>query len=180
MIIETDFLSNVESNKISPLIFLEKSAIIFAFSNPMCLIPSANINLSKLTSFDLSIENLRLYTDGTAFSWQDKFMLEFDYIRELKKKSVIDASLKEFKLQPNVTDKDIMAWEVFLEQVIQPVQKGTKANVFWAPEGKIIFHYEGSQPSTIENEDFARAFLNIWLGNKTSRPKLRSQLLNKN
>ena len=44
------------------------------------------------------------------------------------------------------------------------------------PFGKIIFHYEGSfynQPSTIENEDFARAFLNIWLGDKTSRPKLR-------
>ena len=124
------------------------------------------------------VYDLRLYTDGTAFSWQDKFMLEFNYSRELKKESVIDASLKEFKLQLNVTDKDIKAWEVFLEQVIQPVQKGTKANVFWAPEGKIIFHYEGSQPLTIENEDFARAFLNIWLGDKTSRPKLRSQLLN--
>jgi len=123
------------------------------------------------------VYDLRLYTDGTAFSWQDKFMLEFNYSRELKKESVIDASLKEFKLQLNVTDKDIKAWEVFLEQVIQPVQKGTKANVFWDPEGKIIFHYEGSQPLTIENEDFARAFLNIWLGDKTSRPKLRSQLL---
>ena len=126
------------------------------------------------------VYDLRLYTDGTPFSWQDKFMLEFDYSRELKKESVIDASLKEFKLQPNVTDKDIKAWEVFLLQVIQPVQKGTKANVFWAPEGKIIFHYKGFQPSTIENEDFARAFLNIWLGDNTSRPKLRSQLLNDN
>ena len=124
------------------------------------------------------VYDLRLYTDGTTFSWQDKFMLEFNYSRELKKESVIDASLKEFKLQPNVTDKDIKAWEVFLVQVIQPVQKGTKANVFWDPEGKIIFHYEDSQPLTIKNEGFARAFLNIWLGDKTSRPKLRSQLLN--
>ena len=123
------------------------------------------------------VYDLRLYTDGTAFSWQDKFMLEFDYSRELKKESVIDASLKEFKLQPNVTDKDIKAWEVFLEQVIQPVQKGTKASVIWFPKGQIVFNYEGSPPSTIENEDFARAFLNIWLGEKTSRPKLRSQLL---
>ena len=123
------------------------------------------------------VYDLRLYTDGTAFTWQDKFMLEFDYSRELKKESVIDASLKEFKLQPNVTDKDIKAWEVFLEQVIQPVQKGTIASVIWVPEGQIIFNYEGSPPSTIENEDFARAFLSIWLGEKTSRPKLRSQLL---
>jgi hypothetical protein len=123
------------------------------------------------------VYDLHLYTDGTPFSWNNKFMLEFDYSRELKKESVIDASLKEFKLQPNVTDKDIKAWEVYLEQVIQPVQKSTKASVMWLPEGQIIFDYEGSPPSTIENEDFARAFLNIWLGEKTSRPKLRSQLL---
>ena len=123
------------------------------------------------------VYDLRLYTDGTAFSWQDKFMLEFDYSRELKKKSVIDASLKEFKLQPNVTDKDIKAWEMYLEQVIQPVQKGEKATIQWVPDGQIIFHYEGSKPAVIENEKFARAFFNIWLGKQTSRPKLRSQLL---
>ena len=123
------------------------------------------------------VYDLRLYTDGASFSWKNKFMLEFDYKRELKKERGIDASLKEFILQPNVTDKDIEAWEVYLEQVIQPVQKGTKATVLWDPEGKIVFNYESSPTSTIENEDFARAFLNIWLGEKTSRPKLRSQLL---
>ena len=135
------------------------------------------IGESTLKVLMWEVYDLRLYTDGTAFSWQDKFMLEFDYSRELKKESVIDASLKEFKLQPNVSEKEIKAWEVYLEQVIQPVQKGTKASVIWVPEGQIVFDYEGSPPSTIDNEDFARAFLNIWLGETTSRPKLRSQLL---
>ena len=125
------------------------------------------------------VYDLRLFTDGTPFSWKNKFMLEFDYSRELKKESVIDASLKEFKLQPNVTDKDIKAWEVYLEKVIQSVQKGAKASIIWVPDGQIIFHYEGSKPTTIENEKFARAFLNIWLGERTSRPKLRNKLLNK-
>ena len=125
------------------------------------------------------VYDLRLLTDGTPFSWKNKFMLEFDYSRELKKESVIDASLKEFKLQPNVTDKDIEAWEAYLKQVIKSVQKGTKASIMWVPDGQIIFHYEGSKPTTIENEKFARAFLNIWLGEKTSRPKLRNKLLDK-
>ena len=124
------------------------------------------------------VYDLRLLTDGTPFSWKNKFMLEFDYSRELKKESVIDASLKEFKLQPNVSDNDIKAWKVYLEQVIQSVQKGTKASVMWVPEGQIVFDYEGSKPITIENDKFARSFLNIWLGEKTSRPKLRNQLLN--
>ena len=123
------------------------------------------------------VYNLRLFTNGAPFSWNNKFTLEFDYSRELKKESVIDASLKEFKLQPNVTDKDIKNWEKYLEQVIQPVQKGSKATVQWVPEGQIIFHYVGSKPTTIKNKEFAQAFLNIWLGEKTSRPKLRSLLL---
>ena len=46
-----------------------------------------------------NIYDLRLYTDGTIFSWQNKFMLEFTYKREVKKDSVVDASLKEFRLQ---------------------------------------------------------------------------------
>ena len=136
------------------------------------------IGEGKLKVLMWEVYDLRLFTDGTPFSWNNKFMLEFDYSRELKKESVIDASLKEFKLQPDVTDKDIKAWEVYLEQVIQPVQKGNKATVQWVPEGQIIFHYEGSKPITIENDKFARSFLNIWLGEKTSRPKLRNQLLN--
>ena len=32
-------------------------------------------------------------------------------------------------------------------------------------------------PTTIEDKDFARAFLNIWLGEETSQPKLRNQIL---
>jgi len=49
--------------------------------------------------------------------------------------------------------------------------------VEWEPQGKITFHYEGNAPITIENEDFAKAFFNIWLGEETSQPELRSQLL---
>ena len=38
------------------------------------------------------VYDLRLYTDGASFSWKNKFILEFDYKRELKKERVIDAS----------------------------------------------------------------------------------------
>ena len=40
-----------------------KSAIILAFSIPICLIPNEKINLSNVTSFEFSIENLRFETD---------------------------------------------------------------------------------------------------------------------
>ena len=87
------------------------------------------------------VYDLRLYTDGASFSGKNKFMLSFDYKRELQKERVIAASLKEFILQPKVKDQDIETWEVYLEQVIKPDNNGTKATVLWDHEGKIFFTY---------------------------------------
>ena len=123
------------------------------------------------------VYDVRLLTDETSFSWKKKFMLEFEYKREVKKNDTIESSLKEFQRQVNITEKEIDDWQVYLEQVIQSVQQETKATVEWDPRGKITFHYEGNAPITIENEDFAKAFFNIWLGEETSQPELRSQLL---
>jgi hypothetical protein len=79
--------------------------------------------------------------------------------------------------QSSFLDKDINKWQEYLEISIKPVQEGSQATVSWNPNGQITFHYQSSEPTTIEDENFARAFLNIWLGEETSQPKLRNQLL---
>jgi len=89
---------------------------------------------------------------------------------------VIKSSIKELRRQSSVSESDIESWQGYLEQSIKPVQEGTHASILWSPEGHITFHYENNHPTTIEDENFARAFLNIWLGEETSQPKLRSQL----
>ena len=126
------------------------------------------------------VYDVRLLADSKAFSWKNKFQLEFEYKREVKKESVIESSVKEIRRQSNVLDKDINRWQEYLEQSIHPVQEGSQATVSWNPNGQITFHYQSSEPTTIEDENFARAFLNIWLGEETSQPKLRNLLLNKN
>jgi len=123
------------------------------------------------------VYNVRLLADSKAFSWKNKFQLEFEYKREVKKESVIESSIKEMRRQSNVLDKDINQWQEYLEISIKPVQEGSQATVSWNPNGQITFHYQSSEPTTIEDENFARAFLNIWLGEETFQPKLRSQLL---
>ena len=123
------------------------------------------------------VYDVRLLADSKPFSWKNKFQLEFEYKREVKKQSVIESSIKEMRRQSNILDKDINQWQEYLEISIKPVQEGSQATVSWNPNGQITFHYQSSEPTTIEDENFARAFLNIWLGEETSQPKLRSQLL---
>ena len=127
--------------------------------------------------FVWDLYDLKLFSEMNSFSWQNKFILEFDYKRELKKDKVIEASLKEMRRQKGVAEKEINAWKMHLEQGIKTVQEGTKATVEWVPEGKITFHYEGKAPVIINDKQFAKSFINIWLGQDTSEPELRSALL---
>ena len=81
--------------------------------------------------------------------------------------------------QKGVAEKQINAWKTHLEQGINTAREGTKAAVEWAPDGQITFHYEGKAPVIINDKLFAKSFINIWLGQETSEPELRSSLLGK-
>ena len=62
MLMSSLILSFLKNFKKLFILFV-KSAIIFAFSIPICLIPNENINLSSVTFFEFSIENLRFEAD---------------------------------------------------------------------------------------------------------------------
>ena len=126
------------------------------------------------------VYDVRLLSDDKKFSWDNDLVLEFDYQRALKKNTVVEASVKEMRRQKGVTEKQLSKWQTYLERGIQPVQKATKASLYWTAEGRITFYYDGAKPVTIEDADFARAFMNIWLGPETSEPELRRTLLGKN
>ena len=135
------------------------------------------IGEGTLKVFFMEIYDLRLIADSPTFSWQNKFKLDFIYTRDLKKESVIKSSIKELRRQSSVSESDIESWQGYLEQSIKSVQQGTHATVLWNPEGHVTFHYETGDPTPIEDEGFARAFLNIGLGEETAQPKLRSEIL---
>ena len=137
----------------------------------------ALIGEGTLKVFIWELYDLKLFSETNYFSWQKKFILEFDYKREMKKDKVIDASLKEIRRQKGVSEKEINAWQKYLEQGINTVQEGTKAAVEWTPAGQITFHYEGNPPVIIRDEPFAKSFIRIWLGKETSEPELRYALL---
>jgi hypothetical protein len=82
--------------------------------------------------------------------------------------------------QKGVTEKQLSKWQNYLQRAIKTAQKATSASLYWTAEGRITFYYDGAKTVTIEDADFARAFLNIWLGPETSEPELRLALLGKN
>ena len=130
-----------------------------------------------LKVFVWEVYDLTLLSEKNSFSWQNRFVLEFDYKRNLKKDQVVKASINEMRQQSGVTSEDLAIWQKYLERGIETVDRGTNAAVEWIPDGKIAFYYDAKPPLIIHDEQFARAFINIWLGPETSEPELREALL---
>jgi hypothetical protein len=152
-------------------------AILLLFCHVSVASDMKLIGEGTLTVLFFKVYDVRLLADSKPFSWKNKFQLEFEYKRSITKERIIDSSIKELKRQQNVTEHNLEEWTTYLEEVIQPLQEGIKATIKWNPQGTITFQNEGVKSVTIKDESFARSYINIWLGEETSQPKLRSQLL---
>ena len=131
----------------------------------------------KVFIWDIYI--LKLYSESKKFNKDKALVLEFEYLRNTSKKSVIKASVNELK-KVNISNNKLVIWQGYLEQSISDMLKGEKAAIYWEPTGKIIFFVQGGKKVVIQDNEFANAYINIWLGENTERPKLRKKIIGQN
>ena len=102
--------------------------------------------------------------------------MEFEYLRDTSKKSVIKASINELK-KINIPKNKLLIWEKYLNNTISDMTKGEKAALYWEPGSQITFYVKERLKKIIKDKEFADAYINIWLGENTSRPILRDKII---
>ncbi|MDA8614492.1 chalcone isomerase family protein [Alphaproteobacteria bacterium] len=135
------------------------------------------VGTGVLKVFFMDIYNLTLHSKERNYSASDQFALEFEYKKSVSKKTIIDASIDELSKAPNVGPAETKAWKQILERGINDMQAGEKASVVFSKSGIVEFWSENREPISFQDLKFAKNFAAIWLGPKTSHPKLRSALL---
>ena len=138
------------------------------------------VGTGVLKVFFMDIYNLTLHSKERNYSASDQFALEFEYKKSVSKKTIIDASIDELSKAPNVGPAETKAWKQILERGINDMQAGEKASVVFSKSGNVEFWSENREPISFHDLKFAKNFAAIWLGPKTSHPKLRLALLGKN
>ena len=85
--------------------------------------------------------------------------------------------MNELSKAPNVGPAETKAWKQVLERGISDMQAGEKASVVFSKSGNVEFWSENGEAVSFQDLQFAKNFAAIWLGPKTSHPKLRLALL---
>jgi hypothetical protein len=150
-----------------------------AWARPLPTLPFEPVEVGAGT---LRYYGFKIY-DGKLWSptgrWQPNapFALELTYARAFDAADIARRSVDEMLRQRDFPDAQLKRWEAQMAAIFPDVKDGTRVTGVRVPgEGAVFFEGE-KRLGQIRDEAFADAFFAIWLGEKTSAPKMRKALL---
>ena len=141
-------------------------------------IPDAElVGEGRLKYLFWSVFDAALYAPGGVWSADEPFALSLSYLRDLKGSSIVEASIDEMRKQEMTDDSTLERWRAEMVGIFQDVDDQTTLIGIVNEEGHALFFRNGEPAGVIADAEFSRRFFNIWLGENTSDPRLRAQLI---
>ncbi|WP_153913623.1 chalcone isomerase family protein [Shewanella sp. TC10] len=152
---------------------------------------TAQINLQSLSALQMvgeadmdllwfSIYSAKLMSvDGDYQQNQFPLKLEIQYHRDIEAEDLIEATVDQWQ-HIGIAEQDIPRLQQQIEQAWPDVKEGDKLSFMMHNDDLGQFYFNDNPLPLIEETGFSKAFLGIWLSEKTSRPELREQLIGAN
>ena len=109
---------------------------------------------------------------------ENALLLEFDYLRTIKKSIILESSEKI--LAKNMSPTELTAIQERVNQinaVYQTVGKGDRSALSYVPGKGTTLWINDQAVITIEGKDFAQLYFRIWLGEQPISQQMRDALL---
>jgi hypothetical protein len=143
-------------------------------ARPLTLVGSSQLRVAFFKVF-----NSKLFTKtGQWNESRHSFRFELTYQRNISGSFLAKQTAKEWD-HLAFDDPRRPEWEAAVLSMWPDVKKGDKIAFDVDEQGVSRFFYNGTWVGSVEDPDFAPAFIAIWLSPKTSRPAHREGLLAK-
>lgn len=127
----------------------------------------------------------RLYTNAEQtdsvdelFNGENALLLEFDYLRKIKKSVILESSEKILSKNMSPSELALIQKRVdLINAMYRTVDEGDRSALSYVPGKGTTLWINGKSIITIEGEDFARLYFRIWLGEQPISEQMRDALL---
>ena len=123
------------------------------------------------------IYDASLYAPKGKFQEGRPFALQLSYLRAISRKEIADHSISEIRRQGFDDEIRLADWHTQMMQIFPDVAPNTSLTGVYTSNGQTIFFDGNKEIGRIQDSEFGKRFFNIWLGQQTSVPMLRKQLL---
>ena len=135
------------------------------------------IGQAKLKWLMLDIYESSVYSKTGNFSPKStEILFTIRYLRGFSSDQIIRQTYKEWVHLGIATDY-INEWSDGLKKIFPDVDKDDELSLLVKESGEHEFFFNDLPVGSVNDNEFAFAFLDIWFSESTSRPKLRMKLL---
>ncbi len=127
--------------------------------------------------FGLKVYDVRLWTQMKPFTHGEPFAIELVYDLNLNGKDIAERSVKEMRLQGYEDESKLKRWGEQMARVFPDIKKGDTLIGVSIPGKEARFYDREKLIAAVPDPEFAKAFFDIWLSEKSSEPKMRLKLL---
>ncbi len=141
------------------------------------VVPTAPV---RLRVWGFEVYDARLWTLATfrhSQYIQHPFALELQYLRRLEGAAIASRSIDEMRRVGSFTEAQAQSWQAAMRALFPNVGPGERITGVNLPGVGAEFWVNGQRVGAVNDITFARLFFGIWLDERTSEPKMRSQLL---
>ena len=143
-------------------------------------IPDASlVGEGRLKVLLWKVFDAQLYAPQGVWSMQAPFALSLNYLRRLDGDKIAERSIDEIRDQGFNNEAKLDAWFRQLVAIFPDVDQTSTITGVYNPKKATLFFLNGELIGRIDDPTFGERFFNIWLGEKSSHPKLRNKLIGK-
>lgn len=134
-----------------------------------------------LRFFGMKVYEARLWAPAKSLAKSispgDPFALELVYDMSVKGREIAERSTAEMRKVGYSNEAKLKAWGEEMLRIFPDIKKGESLIGVSIPGKGAKFYSREKLIASADDPEFAKAFFDIWLSEKTSEPKLRERLL---
>jgi hypothetical protein len=123
------------------------------------------------------IYELSLYAEDQPFSGSPPYALEIEYKQGFTADIIADKSIALIREQEYSNEMRLAEWHSQLMDIFPDVSKGTVLTGIYTDDKQTAFYCDGEYVGKIKDPEFGQYFFNIWLGEDSTEPRLRRELI---
>lgn len=118
-----------------------------------------------------------LWTRGGGAALDEPYALDIRYAMEIAGRDLTRRSIEEMRRQGWRDEAALARWQREMDRVFPDIRPGDRLVGVHVPGVEARFHSQRGPVGVVRDAAFARAFFDIWLGERTSEPAMRRRLL---
>jgi hypothetical protein len=136
------------------------------------LIGSATLRFVGIKVYDIS-----LWSQAPKFSYDQAFAIQITYNMNFSSEELAERSITEIERRHQLSAEEQEIYFKNLKTIFHSVKKGDEKIAIFIPKKGVKMFYNNELTGQISDPKFSRLFVDIWLDEKGSYPKVTRKIL---